>query len=309
MRNILPFKDFLLLEGEENSNKSSLFDLDNKLVYQTLKDIRTATINGKEYTFMCIGSGMAGYAESVSKQNENLGKILSKIAENKDKVLVFSPDGIYVISEAVSNGIMSLAFSIFSYVKEMSITAGSSIVYGFKRINSYFEKNGESPFNQMKQDPTGIFNTILTDLYKLAEDSSKASEAISVLVVGGYKSSTSSFKTIPNFLENCLYKVAKDLGIRSVNVGQNIEDFYKVAQNTLNNLGVPITKTIDSGLEKLSSMVEKGIRKSEIFATRLKKESAEALKSAQDRIAPTGKMIVSKSKPVWDSIFGKKRSN
>jgi hypothetical protein len=34
-----------------------------------------------------------------------------------------------------------------------------------------------------------------------------------------------------------------------------------------------------------------------------------ALKSLQNRIAPSGKSILSKSKPIWDSIAGKKRTN
>ncbi len=309
MKKILDFKDFSLFESEISEAKSSLFDFEDNLVYQTIKDLRTTTISGKEYTFICVGSGMETYAKSISEKNKKAGEIVSKMAAHKDKVLAFSSDGIYIISEAVCNGIMSLSSSIFSYVKEGEITAGISVVYILKKINTYYKDKGEEPFNNMKEDSASFFKLVISDLYKLAEKSPKASEAISVLVVGCYKSSTSSFKTIPNFLEDCVYKTAKEAGIRSVNIGQGIEDFYKVAQNTLNNLSVPINKTIEEGVEKLSEVIERGIRKGGIFATRLKKESGDALKKLQDRIAPTGKAIIAKSKPIWDSIAGKKRSN
>jgi hypothetical protein len=307
MRKILDFKDFSLFEAEVSESKSSIFDLENNLAYQTIKDLRTATINGKEYTFICVGSGMSAYAESVSKTDKKIGDIISKMASKKDQTLVFSPDGIYVMSEAAGNGVMTLASSIFSYVKEGSITAGISVIYTFKKINIYYKNKGEEPFNNIKENSAEIFNVIMKDLYKLAEESPKASEAVSVLVVGAYKSSTSSFKTIPNFLNDCIYKTAKDTGIRSVNIGQGIEDFYKVAQNTLDNLNIPINKTIEEGIEKLSSAIEKGVRKTEIFSARLRKEAGESLRKLQNRIAPTAKIILSKSKPVWDSISGKKK--
>lgn len=309
MEKILDFKDFYLFEKEISESKSGIFDLENKLVYQSIKDLRTTTINGKEYTFICIGSGMESYAKSTIEKDKQISEILLKMSSHKDKVLAFCNDGIYIISEAVCNGIMSLSSSIFSYVKDGSITVGVSVEYILKKINTYYKDRGDEPFNNMKDNPSEFFKLVIRDLYKLAETSPKASEAISVLVVGSYKSSTSSFKTIPNFLDACIYKEAKDSGVRSVNVGQNIEDFYKVAQNTLNNLNIPINKTIEEGTEKLSDIIEKGIRKSGIFASRLKKESGEALKSLQNRIAPSGKSILSKSKPIWDSIAGKKRTN
>lgn len=309
MKKILDFKEFSLFENEISDAKSSLFDFENKLVYQTLKDLRTTTISGKEYTFICVGSGMDSYAKSISKKDEKLGETISKMAEHKDKVLAFCSEGIYIISEAVCNGIISLSSSIFSYVKDGSITAGISVVYILKKINSYYKNHGREPFDNMKDDPSGFFKLVIGDLYKLAESSPKASEAVSVLVVGSYKSSTSSFKTISDFLDDCVYKTAKDLGIRSVNIGQGIDDFYRVAQNTLNNLGVPINKTIEEGIEKLSEIIEKGIRKSGTFANRLKKESGDSLRKLQDRIAPAGKAIILKSKPIWDSIAGKKRLN
>lgn len=309
MKKILDFKDFYLFEKEISESKSSIFDLENKLVYQSIKDLRTTTINGKEYTFICIGSGMESYAKSTIEKDKQISEILLKMSSHKDKVLAFCNDGIYIISEAVCNGIMSLSSSIFSYVKDGSITVGVSVEYILKKINTYYKDRGDEPFNNMKDNPSEFFKLVIRDLYKLAETSPKASEAISVLVVGSYKSSTSSFKTIPNFLDECIYKEAKDSGVRSVNVGQNIEDFYKVAQNTLNNLNIPINKTIEEGTEKLSDIIEKGIRKSGIFASRLKKESGEALKSLQNRIAPSGKSILAKSKPIWDSIAGKKRTN
>jgi hypothetical protein len=307
MEKILDFKEFSLFESEVSDSKSKIFDLENSLSYQTIKDLRTLTINGKEFTFICIGSGMSTYAESVSKEDKKIGDVISKMADKKDKVLAFTPEGIYVISEATSNGIMTLASSIFSYVKEGSITAGISVVYTFKRINAYYTNKGEAPFNNMKENSSELFNTIIKDLYKLAESSPKASEAISVLVVGAYKASTSSFKTLPDFLNKSIYDPAKEVGLRSVNIGQNIEEFYKVAQNTLDNLNIPINKTIEEGVEKLSSYIEKGVRKGEIFATRLRKESGEALRKLQSRIAPTAKIILSKSKPIWDSISGKKK--
>ncbi len=309
MKKILDFKEFSLFENEISDSKSNIFDFNNKLIYRTLKDIKTTTIGGREYNFLCVGSGMKTYADSVAKSNKKIGDVLLKIAEKKDKSLVFTPDGIYVVSEAVSDGLMSLTSSIFSYVKEGEITAGLSVIYTFKRINTYYTDKGEESFNNMKEDPAALFKMIIKDLYKLADKSPNASEAVSILTVGAYKASTSSFKTIPEFLNSCLYETAKELGIKSVNIGQNIEDFYKVCQNTLDNLKVPVNKTIEEGVEKMSQMIDKGIRKGRIFGARLEKETQDALKAVQDRIAPTGKAIATKSKNIWNSISGKKVTN
>lgn len=309
MDKILDFKDFTLFENEIAESKSKLFDVDNTLVYKTLKDVKTTTISGREYNFLCVGSGMKTYADSINESNKKIGSILLKIADKKDKCLVFTPDGIYVVSEAVADGIMTLASSIFSYVKEGEITAGLSVIYTFGRINKYYTDNGEEPFNNMKEEPSTLFKMVLKELYKLAEASPKASEAVSVLTVGSYKASTSAFKTIPEFLSSCVYGTAKEVGIKSVNIGQNIEDFYKVCQNTLDNLKVPINKTIDDGMDKMTQMIDKGIRKGNVFGARLKKDAQDALKNVQDRLAPTGKAIANKSKNIWDSIAGKKRTN
>ena len=80
-------------------------------------------------------------------------------------------------------------------------------------------------------------------------------------------------------------------------------------QNTLDNLKVPINKTIDDGMEKMTQMIDKGIRKGNVFGARLKKDTQDALKTVQDRLAPTGKAIATKSRNIWDSIAGKKRIN
>ena len=128
---ILSFRDFLL-EKENTSSNKSLLDFNNSLVFQTIKDIRTAKIGDKEYTFYCVGSGMKSYAES-SEQNKD---VLNRIAERKDQVLVFAPDGIHVITEAVFNGLISLASCVYPYVKEGSISIGAGIISGFKRINN-----------------------------------------------------------------------------------------------------------------------------------------------------------------------------
>lgn len=309
MNKILDFKDFVLFENEVAESKSKLFDIDDKLVYRTLKDVKTTTIGGREYNFLCVGSGMKSYADSVIEKNKNEGEVLLKIAEKKDKSLVFTPDGIYVVSEAVADGIMTLASSIFSYVKEGEITAGLSVIYTFSRINKYYSDKGTEAFNSMKEDPSALFKMVLRDLYKLAEASPKASEAVSVLTVGSYKAATSSFKTIPEFLSSCIYGTAKEVGLKSIKIGQNIEDFYKVCQNTLDNLKVPINKTIDDGMEKMTQMIDKGIRKGNVFGARLKKDTQDALKAVQDRIAPTGKAIATKSKNIWNSISGKKVTN
>jgi hypothetical protein len=306
MNNLLSFKDFVLFEDKETNTTKKLFDLDNKMTYKTIKDLRTSKIGDKIYTFFCVGSGMEAYANSFIEKDKERGEALQKIANNKDKTLVFSEQGIYVVSEAVFNGLVSLSTTIFTYVPDGSITTGISITRVFKLINVYYNNKGKAPFDSMKEDPATIAKTIISDLYKLADSSPKASEAVSVLTVALYKSSPSSFKTIPNFLEDCVYNTAKDLNLKSVKVGQNIEDFYKVAQNTLDNLNIPILKNIEMGLDKMSAIVERGIRKTNIFSTKIGKEAGEALKAAQERIAPTGKAIASKSKPIWDSIFGKK---
>jgi hypothetical protein len=254
-RKILSFNDFLLLEKEKPDIEKSLLDFNNSLVFQTIKDIRNANIGGKEYTFFCIGSGMRSYAESTKYGKD----ALNKIAENKDKVLVFSPEGIYIISEAVFNGLISISSCVFPYAKESDISIGASIISAFKRINDYYKEKGESPFNDMKEDPTELCKTIISDLYKLSGKYPKTSEAISLIVVGCYNSASTSFKTIPNFLENCVYNTAKDLNIQSVKYGENIETFHNVAENTLRNLNIPITKLVEKGLKSKDDAVAKAL--------------------------------------------------
>ena len=301
-RNILSFNDFSLLEKENNSSEKSLLDFNNSLVFQTIKDIRNANINGKEYTFFCIGSGMKSYEESTKYGKD----ALIKMAENKDKVLVFSPDGIYVISEAVFNGLISLASCVFPYLKSGDISIGASIISGFNRINKYYKENGSEYFNQINDSPAGLCKIIISDLFQLAGKYPKTSEAISLIVVGCYNSATSSFKTIPNFLEDCVYGTAKELNIQSVKYGENIETFHKIAENTLRNLNTPITKLVEKGLETIASNIDSGISKYNKDNLGINSQAYKALESAQNRIAPSGEVIVSKSRPIWDSIFAKK---
>lgn len=310
MERILDFKNFVLFEGNFSSSKSDLFDLNNKLVYRAIKDIRTATIGGKEYTFLCVGSGMKTYLKSLSNPGEEKEKVISKISEMQDKVLAFTPNGIYVITEAVTNGIITLASSIFSYVKEGNIKIGVSVIESLKKIDTYYKENGETPFNDIKDDSAEFSRRVITDLYKLSGTSSKTSEVISILVVGSYQASTSSFKTIPDFLNSCVYDTAKELNIRSVNIGQGIEDFYRVAKNTLNNLGVPINKTINNGIERITDIIKDELKKDYQEASKiLDKESYTSMKKTQNRIFSDGNTLISKSKPIWDSFQGKKRSN
>jgi hypothetical protein len=244
---------------------------------------------------------MKSYAESTKYGKD----ALNKIAENKDKVLVFSPEGIYIISEAVFNGLISISSCVFPYAKESDISIGASIISAFKRINDYYKEKGESPFNDMKEDPTELFKTIISDLYKLSGKYPKTSEAISLIVVGCYNSATTSFKTIPNFLENCVYNTAKDLNIQSVKYGENIETFHNVAENTLRNLNIPITKLVEKGLETIASNIEAGISKYSKENLGINSQAYKALESAQKRIVPSGEFIASKSRPIWDSIFSK----
>ena len=158
----------------------------------------------------------------------------------------------------------------------------------------------------MNEDPAGLCKIIISDLFKLAGKYPKTSEAISLIVVGCYNSATSSFKTIPNFLEDCVYGTAKELNIQSVKYGENIETFHKVAENTLRNLNIPITKLVEKGLEKIASNIDSGISKYNKDNLGISSQSYKALESSQKRIAPSGEVIVSKSRPIWDSIFSKK---
>lgn len=299
---ILSFRDFLILEKESSDTKNQLLDFNNSLVFKTIKDIRTATIGEKEYTFFCIGSGMKSYGES----NDNYPYVINKMADEKDKVLVFSPDGIYVVSEAVFNGLISLASCVFSYVKEGSIKIGSSIISAFNRINKYYVDNGESVFEEMKEDPSSLCKTFIKDLFISLNGTPKESEGISLIVVGCYNSATTSFKTIPGFLDKCVYLPAKELNIQSVKYGENIDTFHKVAENTLRNLRIPITKMVEEGLERIASDIESGISKYNKENLKINMDPYRALESAQKRICPSGEVIASKSRPIWDSIFSKK---
>lgn len=306
MRRILNFNAFRI--NEEKSDKK-LFDLDNPLTYQTIKDLRSARINGKGYVFLCVGSGMKTYAEEVSKNNKDLGEILESISLNKDKVLVFSLDGIYVISEAVYNGIIALASSIFPYIKEGLVEVDPSVFSNLEKINVYYEEKGKDPFFDLLKKPAGFFKKIMNDLYTLAMDSPKASEALSVLVVGAYKSSTSSFKTIKDFQRRCIYEPAESLEITTLNLGRDVEDLYKVAQNTLNNLEFPIARKIEQGGEALSELMDKEIKYTKRIAKTINSEASEYLLKTQERIAPNGEFVIGKNKPVWDYIFNETRKN
>lgn len=309
MRKVLKFADFISEEESTEEVKKKLFDLDNPLTYKTIKDLRSARIDGKGYVFLCVGSGMRTYSEEIMKSDRELGEILQEISINKDKVLVFSLDGIYVISEAVYRGIISLATSIFSYTKDGSIEVDPSVYSNLEKINVYYEEMGKDPFLDLLKKPAGFFKKIMKDLYSLAKESSKASEALSVLVVGSYKSSTSSFKTIKNFTERCIYEPAKSMEIRSLNIGRDVEDLYKVAQNTLNNLEFPISRKIEQGGEQLSELMDKEIKYTRRTAEKMDREAGESLLKAQERIAPSGEFVIGKNKPVWDYIFNETRKN
>jgi hypothetical protein len=306
MRKILNFSNFRI---NEEKSEQKLFDLDNPLAYQTIKDLRSARIDGKGYVFLCVGSGMNAYASDIAKNDRDLGEILDAIALNKDKVLVFSLDGIYVISEAVYNGIIALATSIFPYIKEGSVEIDPSVYSNLEKINVYYEEKGKDPFFDLQKKPAGFFKKIINDLYSLAMDSPKASEALSVLVVGAYKASTSSFKTIKDFERRCIYEPAEDLEITTLNLGRDVEDLYKVAQNTLNNLEFPISRKIEKGGEELSEIMDKEVKYTKRIAKTINQDAAEYLIKTQERIAPNGEFVISKNKPVWDYVFNETRKN
>jgi len=306
MRKILNFSNFRI---NEEKSEQKLFDLDNPLAYQTIKDLRSARIGGKGYVFLCVGSGMNAYASDIAKNDRDLGEILDAIALNKDKVLVFSLDGIYVISEAVYNGIIALATSIFPYIKEGSVEIDPSVYSNLEKINVYYEEKGKDPFFDLQKKPAGFFKKIIKGLYSLAMDSSKASEALSVLVVGAYKASTSSFKTIKDFERRCIYEPAEDLEITTLNLGRDVEDLYKVAQNTLNNLEFPISRKIEKGGEELSEIMDKEVKYTKRIAKTINQDAAEYLLKTQERIAPNGEFVISKNKPVWDYVFNETRKN
>ena len=306
MRKILNISHFRI---NEEKSEQKLFDLDNPLAYQTIKDLRSARIDGKGYVFLCVGSGMNAYASNIAKNDRDLGEILDAIALNKDKVLVFSLDGIYVISEAVYNGIIALATSIFPYIKEGSVEIDPSVYSNLEKINVYYEEKGKDPFFDLQKKPAGFFKKIIKDLYSLAMDSPKASEALSVLVVGAYKASTSSFKTIKDFERRCIYEPAEDLEITTLNLGRDVEDLYKVAQNTLNNLEFPISRKIEKGGEELSEIMDKEVKYTKRIAKTINQDAAEYLIKTQERIAPNGEFVISKNKPVWDYVFNETRKN
>jgi hypothetical protein len=306
MRKILNFSNFRI---NEEKSEQKLFDLDNPLTYQTIKDLRSARIDGKGYVFLCVGSGMNAYASDIAKKDRDLGGILDAIALNKDKVLVFSLDGIYVISEAVYNGIIALATSIFPYIKEGAVEVDPSVYSNLEKINVYYEEKGKDPFFDLQKKPAGFFKKIIKGLYSLAMDSSKASEALSVLVVGAYKASTSSFKTIKDFERRCIYEPAEDLEITTLNLGRDVEDLYKVAQNTLNNLEFPISRKIEKGGEELSEIMDKEVKYTKRIAKTINQDAAEYLLKTQERIAPNGEFVISKNKPVWDYVFNETRKN
>ena len=59
-------------------------------------------------------------------------------------------------------------------------------------------------------------------------------------------------------------------------------------------------------METIASNIDSGISKYNKDNLGINSQAYKALESAQNRIAPSGEVIVSKSRPIWDSIFAKK---
>ena len=64
-----------------NTVKGGLFDLNDKKVYDSVKNVKTAVVNGAKYTFLTIGQGMKAYADAQVKVAKAAGNALLNLAK------------------------------------------------------------------------------------------------------------------------------------------------------------------------------------------------------------------------------------
>jgi hypothetical protein len=286
-----------------NTVKGGLFDVNDKNVYNTVKAVKTAVIQGARYTFLTIGAGMKAYAEARKKVSVSTGEALLNLAKFTGKVVIFTAAGIYVVTEAIANGLFSLASSIFGYAKKGAMAVGSTIVTAMKNVNDYFKKLGKAVFNTIKNDALAVAKAFMTGLYKVANLATKAFQAVAALTVAAYKIAKTAFKGIANFAAECIYGAAKAAKMIAIKIGNDISDFYNASVSSFKKNKDAIVKTTKDGFDAVANTIKAGVQKTEKVANKIKTAAGNALKTAQNKIVNTGKEILSIGSAIWGGIW------
>lgn len=286
-----------------NTVQGGLFDVNDKNVYNAVKNVKTAVIQGAQYTFLTIGSGIKAYADAQVKAAKATGQALLNLAKFAGKVVIFTAAGLYVVTEAIASGLISLATSIFGYAKKGAIAIGSTIVTALKNANDYFKKLGKAVFNTIKNDALAVAKVFMTGLYKVANLASQAAQAVCALTVAAYKISKTVFKGIANFAAECIYGAAKAAKTVAVKIGKAIGDFYNASVSAFKSAKDAIVKTTKAGFNAVANTVKAGVQKTVKVAAKIKTGVGNALKAAQNKIVNTGKEILSVGSAIWRGLW------
>jgi hypothetical protein len=286
-----------------NTVKGGLFDLNDKNVYNAVKNVKTAVIQGAQYTFLTIGQGIKAYADAHVKAAKATGQALLNLAKFTGKVVIFTAAGLYVVTEAVATGLISLATSIFGYAKKGAIAIGSTLVTALKNANDYFKKLGKAVFNTIKNDALAVAKVFMTGLYKVANLASQAVQAVCALTVAAYKIAKTAFKSITNFAAECIYGAAKAAKTVAVKIGKAVGDFYNASVSAFKSAKDSIVKTIKAGYNAVANTVKAGVQKTVKVAAKIKTGVGNALKAAQNKIVNTGKEILSVGRAIFRGLW------
>ena len=286
-----------------NTVQGGLFDVNDKNVYNAVKNVKTAVIQGAQYTFLTIGAGIKAYADAQVKAAKATGQALLNLAKFAGKVVIFTAAGLYVVTEAIASGLISLATSIFGYAKKGAIAIGSTLVTALKNANDYFKKLGKAVFNTIKNDALAVAKVFMTGLYKVANLASQAAQAVCALTVAAYKIAKTAFKTITNFAAECIYGAAKAAKTVAVKIGKGIQDFYNTSVTAFKATKDAIVKTTKAGFNAVANTVKAGVQKTVKVAAKIKTGVGNALKAAQNKIVNTGKEILSVGSAIWKGLW------
>jgi len=286
-----------------NTVKGGLFDLNDKKVYDSVKNVKTAIVKNAQYTFLTIGQGMKAYADAHIKVAKAAGGALLNLAKFTGKVIIFTAAGLYVVTEAIANGLLGLATSVVSYVKKGAIAVGSTIASALKNANDYFKKMGSAVFSAIKTDAKALAEGFMKGLYAVANVCAKAKEALSTLTYAAYKLAKTSFKSIANFATSCVYNVAKGIGVVAIKIGKGISDLYNGAVSVVKSAKNSIVAATKAGVNAVATGIKTAVAKTAQVASKIKSTVVSTFKAAQSKIANTAKEIGSVAKAIWGALW------
>jgi hypothetical protein len=286
-----------------NTVKGGLFDLNDKKVYNSVKNVKTAIVKGAKYTFLTIGQGMKAYADAQVKVAKAAGGALLNLAKFVGKVVIFTAAGLYVVTEAVANGLLGLATSVVGYVKKGAVAIGSTIVSALKNANDYFKRLGTAVFSSIKNDAEAVAKGFMKGLYAVANTCTKAKEALATLTYAAGKLAKTAFKSIANFTTSCVYNVAKAVGVVAIKIGKGISDFYNGAVSVVKSAKDSIVSATKAGVNAVATGIKAAVNKTAQVASKIKSGVAATFKAAQSKIANTAKEIGSVASAIWGAIW------